>query len=78
MGRRLLENLRTEARRLMIEWRSKQGPDKCWYCPEIFNSLCDVLGVDNDFDFDLNPRSEFEQGCKQYQDQLYGSKSNEL
>jgi hypothetical protein len=69
MGKRI-----KEVKRLVTEWANKQGHNKCWYFPTLFNELCRVLEIT------ITPikisRSEFEVGCSQYQDELFGKKEN--
>ncbi len=55
-------------------WLDKQGHDKCHYYPEIFEDITDILGIKSSEDLKLPPRSEFEAGCKEYQDKLYNPK----
>ena len=59
------------ARQLIREWLAKQGQDRCWYYPDIFNQLAAVLGVEVQAAPQLPPRVEFEAGCRRYQDEQY-------
>lgn len=62
-----------QARLELINWVSKQGHDRCWYYPEIFQSLAASLGVPLIVrNPSLPSRKEFEAGCKRYQDEEYG------
>ena len=62
-----------KCRNALKDWVGKQGHDRCWYYPEIFNRLCDILGVKASDHRNLPPRAEFEQGCRRYQNEEYGS-----
>lgn len=57
---------------LLAEWAGKQGHDHCWYYPDVFRRLAEVLGVDVSGPADLPPRHEFEQGCVRFQNEEYG------
>jgi len=61
-----------KARQLLMDWRNKQGHDRCWYYPEIFRSLCDLFEVPTCPDPGLPPRDEFREGCCRYEDEQYG------
>lgn len=54
------------------KWIDKQGHDKCWYYPEIFKEISDILEIKTDKNIEI-PEEEFELGCKNYQDELYGT-----
>lgn len=58
------------AQRALQRWIRKQEHDKCWYYPEIFLELCDILGVDAT-QHPTMPRTEFELGCLRFTDELY-------
>lgn len=59
------------AQAALQDWIDKQGHDRCWYYPEIFRKLCDILEVKQTVECRLPERSEFVNGCKQYQDEEY-------
>lgn len=59
------------ARTALIEWMNQQGHDRCWYYPDVFDQLCQLLGVDRPKRPVLPPRREFERGCQRYQDAQY-------
>ncbi len=63
-----------EVRRLVVDWLSKQGHDACWYYPDVFRQIASVLGIATP-PVSLPTRSEFETGCKQYQNELYSGDS---
>lgn len=60
-----------QIRALVQQWLDKQGHEQCWYYPEIFRLICQVLGVRPSRDPGLPPRPEFEEGCRRYQDEQY-------
>lgn len=49
----------------------KQGHDRCWYYPELFNELALLLGITPTVDPALPSRQEFEKGCHRYQNEEY-------
>lgn len=51
-------------------WISKQGHDSCWYYPDIFNKLCEILEIEKP-NQNLPLRCEFEKGCRKYQNEVY-------
>jgi hypothetical protein len=71
MGKRI-----KEVRRLVREWADKQGHNKCHYYPEIFDKLCVFLNIPIQPVY--IPRSEFEEGCIRYQDELFGKNLDEI
>lgn len=54
------------------DWASKQGEYSCWYYPEIFLKIALRVGAEVDYPLFLPPRTEFEKGCKKWQDEKYG------
>ena len=62
-----------EVKRIVEEWASKQGHDRCWYYPDLFRQITVALEIDIEDNSSLPPRCEFEEGCKKYQDEEYGS-----
>jgi hypothetical protein len=69
----LVAQRQREARAVLIEWINKQGQDRCWYYPDLFRRLCEVLGVRAQVEPCLPPRAEFEEGCRRYADEEYDS-----
>jgi hypothetical protein len=55
---------------IMLEWINKQSHDKCWYYPELFNRICEVLEIDAKQLPDI-PREVFQGGCRRFTDELY-------
>ncbi len=60
------------AQRLIETWVNKQGHDRCWYFPELFEDLAKLYRIDFPKTLGLPSREEFECGCKKYQDEQYG------
>lgn len=56
---------------LLKQWQEKQGHDRCWYYPEIFEQLCELFDVESSAQRGLPPRAEFEEGCRRYQEEQY-------
>ena len=53
-------------------WIDKQGHDRCWYDPDIFNDICRELQI-NHVEPNLPPIEEFREGCKKYQKDQYSA-----
>jgi hypothetical protein len=62
---------------LIEEWDGKQGHDKCHYYPEIFRAVAAAVGAKLRETHDLPPLQEFQVGCRQQQDELYGAASDD-
>jgi len=60
-----------EVRQITQEWLDQQGHNRCWYYPELFAKLVKTLGLQMTVDPALPPRTEFEEGCKKFQDEQY-------
>jgi hypothetical protein len=60
-----------QARQILREWAEKQGHDRCWYYPDLFRKLADVLGVNLKVEPRLPPFEEFKLGCERYQKESY-------
>lgn len=65
------------AKAALQNWVDRQGHDRCWYYPEIFRELSEILGVQTTVTPELPPRAEFEQGCTRYQDEEYHGRSTD-
>ncbi len=61
-------------RKILQEWASLEGHAKCWHHPEILTVLCRILEIPIKENPELPSRSEFECGCRKYQDEIYGNK----
>lgn len=55
----------------LYEWADKTGHDRCFWHPDILESLCKILNIPV-VSTKLPPRCEFEEGCRKYQDEIYG------
>lgn len=62
----------------ITEWLIKQGHNRCWYYPEIFNEICKILDIKVDVDRNLPPRKEFRENCRKYEDEQYLSPEQKL
>lgn len=60
-----------EVKKIVQEWTDKQGHERCWYYPDLFNRLAGVLGVTPTVAPCLPPRAEFEEGCRKYQEEEF-------
>ena len=54
-------------KREVEEWVNKQGHDRCWFYPEIFIRIKNILEIRDCPNPSLPPLEEFEKGCKRYQ-----------
>ena len=61
-----------QAKSVVQEWIDKQGHERCWYYPELFQQLVDLFEITPSLDLALPPRCDFEEGCKRYQHEQYG------
>lgn len=52
-------------------WVDKQGHDRCWYYPELFQQLVGMLNIQSTVDPKLPPLDEFRGGCYKYQAEEY-------
>jgi len=55
------------ARNVIQEWVDKQGHNRCWYYPDLFNRLVEVYDIKLKKDPSLPPLDEFKKGCERYQ-----------
>jgi len=60
-----------EAKTIIQEWIDKQGHDRCWYYPELFNKLVKVFEINLSKKPNLPPLEEFKKGCERYQKEEY-------
>lgn len=63
-----------EIKAIVQTWLDKQGHDRCWYYPELFNQLAEKLNLSQRAPSELPPRKEFELGCKRYQIEEFDKK----
>ncbi len=65
------ENTLCSVKSVLQRWADKQGHDQCWCYPELFQELCALLDVVPLLPPELPSRSEFERGCRRYQQDIY-------
>lgn len=69
-----IENIR----QVVLQWASQQGHNKCWYYPDLFNELIEILGIKPNEYIPTNQTlpsvEEFKKGCERYQRDLYDRK----
>jgi len=61
-----------QIRQVILEWDGKTGHDRCWYYPDLFKKIADILDIKLTQTPALPSRGEFEDGCRQYQDEEFG------
>lgn len=64
--------LLNEAKRILQTWLDKQGHDRCWYYPDLFQELVKLFGLEASKPAGLPPLAEFREGCKRYKAEEYG------
>jgi hypothetical protein len=60
-----------QCRTLLTRWVGERRHARCWYYPEIFRQLCEVLNVQADEPTRVS-RQEFETGCRRFTDEEFG------
>ena len=60
-----------KAKLIIQEWIDKQGHERCWYYPDLFKQLLEVLEVSPTKNPALPPLEEFKKGCERYQEEEY-------
>ncbi|HLC55822.1 MAG TPA: hypothetical protein VJJ23_01150 [Candidatus Nanoarchaeia archaeon] len=60
-----------KVKQVIQEWMNKQGHDRCWYYPELFNELIKILDIKPSKEPSLPPLKEFKKGCERYQEEEY-------
>jgi len=66
-----LEQKLLKAKEVIQEWVDKQGHDRCWYYPELFRKLAEILEVKPTKNPSLPSLEEFKKGCERYQEEEY-------
>lgn len=65
-------------KQLVQSWLNKQGHDRCWYYPEIFQQIAEILNIDIEEDQKLPSLLEFREGCRKFQEKEYKLASQEI
>lgn len=52
---------------IIQEWVDQQGHNRCWYYPDLFNKLVEILEIKLTKQPSLPPLDEFKDGCRKYQ-----------
>ena len=60
-----------EVKKIIQEWIDKQGHERCWYYPELFNKLVEIFEVNMVGKPELPPLDKFKKGCERYQKEEY-------
>ncbi len=66
-----LETRMQLVRDLVQGYVNRQGHDRCWYLPELFDKLAKTLDIEPTVQPGLPSREEFEKGCRRYQNEQY-------
>lgn len=61
-----------EIQQTIMEWDGKEGHDRCWYYPDLFAKIAEIVDVPLNQSPALPPRPEFEEGCRRFQSQEFG------
>lgn len=67
------EEQNEQIRDVVTDWINKQGHERCWYYPDLFKKIVDILELKVP---ESPSRKEFEKGCQKFQDQEFGSKKD--
>jgi len=60
-----------QTKEIIQTWLDQQGHDRCWYYPDLFMQLVNLYGLTPSKLPSLPPKSEFEEGCRRYQEQEF-------
>jgi len=63
-----------KVRKSLQEWVDKQGHERCWYYPDIFRRLCELLDIKATVPPQLPSRSDFDYCCKRFADEEYSTR----
>jgi len=63
-----------QAKLIIQEWIDKQGHERCWYYPDLFNKLVKIFEIKISKDPSLPPLEEFKKGCEKYQKEEFSLK----
>ena len=53
-------------------WSSQQSHDRCWYYPDVFAKIAEIVGAKVDQPKGLPPLHEFKDGCCRFQKSEFG------
>ena len=67
----MLEEKLNKIKDLISEWDAKTGHDRCWYFPDLFRKIAEIVEVKLTNHSELPLREEFEEGCRKYQEEEY-------
>jgi hypothetical protein len=70
---RRLRDENTQVRAVIQSWLDQQGHNRCWYYPELFRQLVQILHLTMTVEPALPPRCEFRAGCQRYEGEEYGN-----
>lgn len=56
---------------MVQEWLDKQGNERCWYYPDIFNKICEVLNLKCNVDRGLPLEQVFRRNCDKFTKEEY-------
>lgn len=69
-----LEKMLRASRTLLQNWTSKQGHERCWYYPDVFDQLHVTLGLELPARRPTIPQDQFEAGCLEFQRSEYAKR----
>lgn len=61
-----------DAKAIVQTWLDKQGHERCWYYPDLFNQLATLFEIQPSVEPALPSRAEFQEGCRRYQVEQFG------
>lgn len=66
------EEVAKETERILREWDSKRGHDRCFSHNDTLGKLLELYGIPRSPQFDDLSEGELEKGCMVYRSMLYG------
>lgn len=60
-----------QVRAEILAWANKQGHDQCWYYPEIFIAIAEILDMSLEIKPKLPPQHVFREHCQQWESTIY-------
>lgn len=61
----------SKIKQIVLLWDSKEGHDRCWYYPELFKEIAQVLEIELNKSPQLPTLEEFKEGCCKYQKEQF-------